>query len=303
MSTVTGYLSGVSPSLLAFLVFGTTKAFQRKMYRTFVPRFLRKQNDNLTSLNSSQLPFSTQNSSYARASTVIAPQTPKQYRSSLSVVTAPPHTPRHYHSNPSIRSSSEAVSFAPVTPKTPRAPPREPLRHFRSDSSIRKPEPVIEEEPPSVNLKPIYEPTAAWLEDESPPESLRRSQIGVAISAPSSPANAATTSWRGPTFLRDVDEESTKSAENGQGDDDGGPAAPVQLSIPLSRFNGNGAGSKGHRRILSETGSFTQIWSEGSRPSGSNQGSSSTRLALGQTMRPGREYSRYVAPVRRGSAV
>ncbi|KAH0430455.1 hypothetical protein CcaCcLH18_07835 [Colletotrichum camelliae] len=41
-SSVRGYVSGVTPSLVAFLVFGTTKTFQRKMYETFVPRSLQK---------------------------------------------------------------------------------------------------------------------------------------------------------------------------------------------------------------------------------------------------------------------
>ncbi|WYZ46757.1 hypothetical protein EsH8_IX_000982 [Colletotrichum jinshuiense] len=42
-SSVRGYVSGVTPSLVAFLVFGTTKTFQRKIYATFVPkRFQRK---------------------------------------------------------------------------------------------------------------------------------------------------------------------------------------------------------------------------------------------------------------------
>ncbi|KAL0932681.1 glycoside hydrolase [Colletotrichum truncatum] len=42
LSSVRGYVSGVTPSLVAFLVFGTTKAFQTKMYMTFVPKWLRR---------------------------------------------------------------------------------------------------------------------------------------------------------------------------------------------------------------------------------------------------------------------
>ncbi|KAF9872126.1 glycoside hydrolase [Colletotrichum karsti] len=43
LSSVRGYVSGVTPSLVAFLVFGTTKTFQRKIYETFIPkRFQRK---------------------------------------------------------------------------------------------------------------------------------------------------------------------------------------------------------------------------------------------------------------------
>lgn len=342
MSTVTGYLSGVSPSLLAFLVFGTTKAFQRKMYRTFVPRFLRKNDDSLTSLRSSHLPISsTNNSSHARASAYYAPQTPK-----------------HYHSSSSIRSPPESIVFMPGTPKTPRGGlPGEPLRHYRSDASIRKPEPIIAEELPPLDLqhlklKRTYEPATTWLEDESPPESRERertSQIGIAISAPTSPAtnnNPLVSPWREPTFLRDADDDSIQSEENrrksrGWSMIPQPPPPPQQqqqqpqLSIPLSRFNNiSTAGSStaeqhnrrisetksssaqqkeqqhvdraGHRRHTSETGSFTQIWSDGrtrpSMPRNEAAASASARLTLGQSARPGRDYSHYVAPVRRGSA-
>ncbi|KAF3769757.1 hypothetical protein M406DRAFT_348869 [Cryphonectria parasitica EP155] len=89
MKTVTGYLSGVSPSLLAFVVFGTTKTFQRKMYQTFVPKFLRpkrnrKGNSRLASHHQSQLPFSTtKNSSVTHTSIsgLTAPGTPQRPRS------------------------------------------------------------------------------------------------------------------------------------------------------------------------------------------------------------------------------
>ncbi|KAJ4391519.1 hypothetical protein N0V93_005137 [Gnomoniopsis smithogilvyi] len=311
MSTVTGYLSGVSPSLLAFLVFGTTKAFQRKMYRSFVPRFLRKDDDTLTSLRS-QLPISsTNNSSNARASNYYTPQTPK-----------------HYRSTSSIRSPPESVAFTPGTPRTSRSvPTRDQLSHYRSDSSIRKPEPIIVEELPPVDLKPlplkpIYEPAATWLEDESPPESRQRaSQIGVAISEPTSPANPVVSPWREPTFLRDADDDDSIQSEERRRSRGRLP----QFSIPLSRFNNNNnnasgtaedkwhmseagtyennGGEVGHRRHMSETGSFTQIWSEGRRPSTRNEAGSSARLTLGQGARPGRDYSKYVAPVRRGSAM
>lgn len=344
MSTVTGYLSGVSPSLLAFLVFGTTKTFQRQMYRTFVPRFLRKNDDSLTSLRSSHLPISsTNNSSHARASAYYPPQTPK-----------------HYASNSSMRSPPESVVFTPGTPKTPRvsAAIGEPLRHYRSDASIRKPEPIIVEELPPLDLQHLqlkrpYQPATTWLEDESPPESReqeRTSDIGIAISAPTSPAsnnNPVVSPWREPTFLRDADDDSIQSEENRRKSrgwsNTALPQLPSpqqqqqqqqQLSIPLSRFNNNStAGSSiaerhkrrisetkrsstqqkeldrvGHRRYASETGSFTQIWSDGrTRPSiprneATASASASARLTLGQSARPGRDYSHYVAPVRRGSA-
>ncbi|KAJ4420326.1 hypothetical protein N0V82_004425 [Gnomoniopsis sp. IMI 355080] len=311
MSTVTGYLSGVSPSLLAFLVFGTTKAFQRKMYRTFVPRFLRKNDDTLTSLRTSQLPVSsTNNSSNARASNYYAPQTPSN---------------KHYRSSSSIRSPPDSIVFTPGTPKTPRGGPRDQLQHYRSDSSIRKPEPIVVEElsprglrPP--HLKPIYEPASTWLEDDSPPESQRASQIGVAISEPTSPANPVVSPWREPTFLRDADDSDSAQSEDNRRSRGG----PPQVSIPLSRFNSSNntsgvvehnrhwsetanynsnGGRAGHRRHMSETGSFTQIWSDGRRPSTRNEATPSATLTLGQGARPGRDYSQYVAPVRRGSAM
>lgn len=94
----------------------------------------------------------------------------------------------------------------------------------------------------------------------------------------------------------------------------GGPAGPgpgpPQLSIPLSRFNNNTNNNDnngvavGHRRHMSETGSFTQIWSEGRREltRKPQEAAPNARLTLGQNTRPGRDYSKYVAPVRRGSA-
>ncbi|PVI02243.1 hypothetical protein DM02DRAFT_653710 [Periconia macrospinosa] len=54
LSSVRGYLTGVSPSMLAFVVFGTTKPFQQKMYTTFVPRIFRKKD---SSGIFGQLPF------------------------------------------------------------------------------------------------------------------------------------------------------------------------------------------------------------------------------------------------------
>ncbi|KAF6828006.1 glycoside hydrolase [Colletotrichum musicola] len=41
-ASVRGYVSGVTPSLVAFLVFGTTKTFQRKIYDTFVPKCIQR---------------------------------------------------------------------------------------------------------------------------------------------------------------------------------------------------------------------------------------------------------------------
>ncbi|KAK2016152.1 hypothetical protein LZ32DRAFT_601727 [Colletotrichum eremochloae] len=43
-TSIRGYVPGVSPSLAAFLVFGTTKTFQQKMYQTFVPKIFQRQN-------------------------------------------------------------------------------------------------------------------------------------------------------------------------------------------------------------------------------------------------------------------
>ncbi|POS79638.1 hypothetical protein DHEL01_v201975 [Diaporthe helianthi] len=81
LSSVRGYLSGVSPSLLAFIVFGTTKTFQKKMYKTFVPKFLRKSSraddddDMFRCRAPSHLPLDNY-SSTIRGSTAILPPPP-----------------------------------------------------------------------------------------------------------------------------------------------------------------------------------------------------------------------------------
>ncbi|KAK1622820.1 hypothetical protein BDP81DRAFT_440891 [Colletotrichum phormii] len=43
-SSIRGYVTGVTPSLVAFLVFGTTKTFQRKIHDTFMPKGLLPRN-------------------------------------------------------------------------------------------------------------------------------------------------------------------------------------------------------------------------------------------------------------------
>lgn len=172
MSTVTGYLSGVSPSMLAFIVFGTTKTFQRKMYRTFVPRSLRKRIgrrggcgiDDADDLMArprpvSHMPASTAASSRARASiaaTVVGSGTPQRT-----------------------------------------------LSHSSSMPSVRKPE-------RAAHLGPIYEPGCMWLDEDDDDSELgvdhhrrrlRRSQIGLAVT--SSPQPPASPTSPGATFLRE----------------------------------------------------------------------------------------------------
>lgn len=263
MSTVTGYLSGVSPSLLAFIVFGTTKTFQHKMYQTFIPQAIRKKlsghkhsdlDDGFTCRNAEgSLPFSSAAwSSFARASTI--------------VVTGPPHPPPD---TKSIGSTS-----APTTPCTPRR------------GSLRPPE-------RTSFLSPIREPFqnrrgSAAAVDDVEAQGLRRSQIGVAVSGspePQSPrpvlhksrGRRATFGTIG-TFFRD------DSVED------------LQQQIPLSRFNmrkhnthnddGYGAGQvhtsnmhfPGRTDSFASTTTTTTIWSEARPLSGDNRALGRTRF-------------------------
>lgn len=174
MATVTGYLSGVSPSLLAFIVFGTTKTFQRKMYKTFVPAAIRQKwsgrrkhggpddddddNDKYTRRPEGSLPFSSAaRSSFARASTLVG--------------TGPPPPP------PPPDAKSIGSTSAPTTPRTAQAPPRR--------VSVRS-----HGERASFLLMPIQGSLAKHrrsatvsVVDDIESQALRRSQIGVAVSS------------------------------------------------------------------------------------------------------------------------
>ncbi|KAK7699047.1 hypothetical protein SLS64_011960 [Diaporthe eres] len=147
LSSVRGYLSGVSPSLLAFIVFGTTKTFQKKMYKTFVPRFLRERgrrngNDDDDEMfrcrTPAQMPSSRYSSTTARAS-------------SSTTLPPPPSTATTYYANYSPRS----------------------LSHQDSSLSMRKPE-------PAALLSTIPDEPDDFAEVD--PRFPRRSQIGMALS-------------------------------------------------------------------------------------------------------------------------
>lgn len=91
----------MSPSLLAFVVFGTTKTFQKKMYRTFVPKFLRKSgrddDDMFTCRNAAQMPSSDYSSTLRASSTMLPPP------STANTYVNSPRTLSHQDSNLSIR--------------------------------------------------------------------------------------------------------------------------------------------------------------------------------------------------------
>lgn len=260
MSTVTGYLSGVSPSLLAFIVFGTTKTFQHKMYKTFIPQAIRQKlsghkhddlNGEFACRNAEgSLPFSSAaRSSFARASTI--------------VVTSPPLPPPDAKSIGST-STPRRGSIRPPERTSFLSPIREPFQNRRGSA------------------------TAAAVDDVEA-QVLRRSQIGVAVSGtpePQSPkpvlhksrGRRATFGTVG-TFFRD------DSVED------------LQQQIPLSRFNvskhnthdGNGAGevhvSNHHNRhfpgrtdSFASTTTTTTIWSEARPLSGDNRALGRTRF-------------------------
>ncbi|KAK1851129.1 glycoside hydrolase [Colletotrichum chrysophilum] len=134
-SSVRGYVSGVTPSLVAFLVFGTTKTFQRKMYETFVPRSLQKRrrakkNLSISVGNSRQSPHvqPTKRPNQAVDQFTLSDLTPKfpmgnyspQYSSDGNLS---PRQPHGMQSNPGSRagspryapSSRYVPSYAPTT--------------------------------------------------------------------------------------------------------------------------------------------------------------------------------------------
>lgn len=272
MSTVTGYLSGVSPSLLAFIVFGTTKTFQRKMYKTFVPKVIRKKiarcrkrrhgggggdddNDDDFACRHAEgrLPFSSSSaagSSFARASTLVI---------------APPPPP--------LDTKSIGSTSSPTTPRTP------------GRGSLRPPE-------RASFLLPIQEPSkkgpaAAVDEVEMETQNMphRRSQIGVAVSGTPEPLEEPQ-----PVLKKSRGRRSTFGTVGTFFRDD---SLESLQQIPLSRFNvskHNNGGDGGldelqmtssNRQIPGQTHSFastTTIWSEGRSVSGEHRALGRTRF-------------------------
>lgn len=129
LSSVRGYLSGVSPSLLAFIVFGTTKTFQKKMYRTFVPKFLRKgsRDDDDDEMFRCRTPAHPNYSSTIRASSTMLPPPSS---SAASTYVNSPRSLSHQDSSLSMRKPEPAAllstipdepdDFAEVDPRFPR---------------------------------------------------------------------------------------------------------------------------------------------------------------------------------------
>ncbi|KAG8166234.1 hypothetical protein KVR01_004786 [Diaporthe batatas] len=150
LASVRGYLSGVSPSLLAFIVFGTTKTFQKKMYKTFVPKFLRRghnvpddDDDMFRCRAPSHLPLSNYSSTI---------------RGSSSAMLPPPHPPP----------LSTADTYANS--------PRSLSLSGSSPSSVWKPEPAALLS--TIPDEPDDDPIAV------DPRLPRRSQIGMALPSP-----------------------------------------------------------------------------------------------------------------------
>lgn len=275
MSTVTGYLSGVSPSMLAFIVFGTTKTFQRKMYRTFVPRFIRKRigrrggcvlpGDDDDDVIGGGLEAGPRPANHMPGSLTGS-------RTRASSIGAPPS----YH-----------TSITAVSATTP----KRPISHNSSMPSVRR-----AERGGATHLGPIYEPSCTWLDEDDDDDTtcddeesgyaqttrrgLRRSQIGLAVtSSPSLPSGQPPAPLSPtppqPTFLRDAADTPTPTpeSENEQEESLG--------SIPLSRFNSLGrprgnsgstwtsmaASSRRAPPAHARAGSTTPIISEGSASS------------------------------------
>ncbi|KZL78422.1 glycoside hydrolase [Colletotrichum tofieldiae] len=118
-SSIRGYVAGVTPSLVAFLVFGTTKTFQQKIYETFIPkRFQRKhrqkRNVSISFGNSAPSPPQPPARRVYQADefslTDMSPKFPSD--GNLS-----PRFPHSYQSNPASRLN--IPRFPPVQARTP----------------------------------------------------------------------------------------------------------------------------------------------------------------------------------------
>lgn len=227
MATVTGYLSGVSPSLLAFVVFGTTKTFQRKMYKTFVPAAIRQKlsgrrrhgdpddddndDDKYTRRPEGSLPFSSvARSSFARASTLVG--------------TGPPPPP------PPPDAKSIGSTSAPTTPRTiTQGPRRVSVRSHGERTSFLL-------MPIQGSLAKHRRSATVSVVDDIESQALRRSQIGVAVS--STPEQLQTPQ---PAVLQTQTTRGRRAATLGTVGtfyrDDSLEDLGQQHQIPLSRFH------------------------------------------------------------------
>lgn len=153
MATVTGYLSGVSPSMLAFLVFGTTKTFQQKIFKTFVPKALRR-----------KLNMCDEDDFYTR----------RQRHAS--------HLPTGSVRHSCAHSTTRAVSLQPVAGTNAMASPMEPPAIV-----VRRPSAVAQPGDPRGTSQNVDEPGCLWIDDASSRSSTPSpspSQIGVAVTIP-----------------------------------------------------------------------------------------------------------------------
>ncbi|TEA18813.1 hypothetical protein C8034_v011984 [Colletotrichum sidae] len=130
LSSVRGYVSGVTPSLVAFLVFGTTKAFQRKIVDTFIPKRLQprrrhKKNLSISFGNSGPSPHlpATQRPIQPVDSFSLSDMAPKylptsnysphfQNEGELS-----PRQPYHTHTKSNSRDGTPRFATGPLSPK------------------------------------------------------------------------------------------------------------------------------------------------------------------------------------------
>lgn len=293
MSTVTGYLSGVSPSLLAFIVFGTTKTFQRKMFNTFVPKVIRRricgtgkrddEDGDFACRNANgRLPFASSSSgagsSFARASTL--------------VVAAPP--PRSLGAD-AKSIGSVSVLTPPRTPRTPRTP-RQGSKLERASFLM----PIQEPDPISINNNNNHNNYNATDDVES--QMLRRSQIGVALTGtpePQSPRPTLQPSGRRATFstirtfFRNDSDESLQQIplsrfnmkkHNHDNNDDDDDDDDDNRNNNHHYNNTSNGGKRTNRPIPGRTDSFasttttTTIWSEGRSGSAENRAHGRTRF-------------------------
>ncbi|KAL1858112.1 hypothetical protein Daus18300_010113 [Diaporthe australafricana] len=304
LSSVRGYLSGVSPSLLAFIVFGTTKTFQKKMYKTFVPKFLRRgrrdddDDDMFTCRNPAQLPSDYSNSTIrASSASIMLPRPP----STATTYVNSPRALSHQHSTSfSMRSSSkpepaallstipdEADDFAEVDPRFPRR-----SQIGMALSKLPTP-PDHNNNSPYSPITPIYPTATTSIRSHSRNESLpsprtphsrhhsfsRPASRSVDHGFPRPPMHSSTTP---PT--RDLSRGRSRSRSRSRTRTGGGGGAMSRDAshdssssrVPISRFNNlaggrGGGGGGGVPGDAADDGSgsagvsMTTIWSDAPR--------------------------------------
>lgn len=335
MATVTGYLSGVSPSMLAFIVFGTTKTFQRKMYRTFVPRALRRRISGASSRSSSKGDGNGNGhgddgmAAWHRGSHLPPPSTAHSSRARASLT---------------ANSSSGSTATFGSTLKRPHSV----SVTSASPTTMPTTTTMATTVPSARKLGPIYEPEYLWLDEEDDEEDengrrvetggkVRRSQIGLAVTVPAPPLPPPASARTTMTMTNTINDGGPRGAflphhhdDDDDYDDtewharhcDSDAGSDGLASIPLSRFNsrthsrgysyGSGYGSShGHRVYGSDVsagaGSSPVVWGGGR--GGSEGGNWEDRASRYGGARynghgvGGSSSGNYSFPSRRGSAV